>query len=154
MNVPEVNIIVVLTSAMAVEAAPNLTATEKHPLHSIDSYMEHIEYCIDLIGVDHVGCGPDTMYGDHVGLYIDNLENHDKLGLGHYTRPGKGSEAKFLGIDMNTEQLKELKYVRGMENPTECLQNVCRWMIKHGYSDTEIQKIIGGNGQRLIKEVW
>ena len=139
---------------MAVEAAPNLTATEKHPLHSIDSYMEHIEYCIDLIGVDHVGCGPDTMYGDHVGLYIDNLENHDKLGLGHYTRPGKGSEAKFLGIDMNTEQLKELKYVRGMENPTECLQNVCRWMIKHGYSDTEIQKIIGGNGLPLIKEVW
>jgi membrane dipeptidase len=139
---------------MAIEAAPNLTRTEKHPLHSIDSYMEHIEYCIELIGLDHVGCGPDTMYGDHVGLYITNLTNHPREGLGHYTRPGKGAETKFLGIDMNLQQLRELKYVRGMENPSECLQNVCRWMIKHGYSDTEIQKIIGLNGLKLVKKVW
>jgi membrane dipeptidase len=41
-----------------------------------------------------------------------------------------------------------------MENPSECLQNVCRWMIKHGYSDTEIQKIIGQNGYELVKKVW
>lgn len=139
---------------MAIEAAPNLTVTEKHPLHGIESYMEHIEYCIDLVGVDHVGCGPDSNYGDHVGLYLTNLEQHGKLGLGHYTRPGKGNEAKYLGIDMNVEQLKKLKYVRGMENPSECLQNVCRWMIKHGYSDTEIAKIIGGNGLSLLKKAW
>ena len=41
-----------------------------------------------------------------------------------------------------------------MENPSECLQNVCRWMIKHGYSDPEIQKIIGQNGFDLVKRVW
>ena len=40
---------------MAIEAAPNLTVTEKNPVHGIDSYMEHIEYCIDLVGIDHVG---------------------------------------------------------------------------------------------------
>ncbi len=42
----------------------------------------------------------------------------------------------------------------GMENPSECLQNVCRWMIKHGYSDVEIQKIIGLNGLKLAGKVW
>jgi membrane dipeptidase len=139
---------------MAIEAAPNLTVTEKNPLHSIDSYMEHIEYCIDLIGIDHVGCGPDTNYGDHVGLYLINIERNSKLGLGHYPRPGKADESKFLGIDMNVKQLKKLKYVRGMENPSECLQNICRWMIKNGYSDVEIKKIIGQNGYDLIKKVW
>ncbi len=139
---------------MGIEAAPNLTVTEKHPLHSIDSYMEHIEYCIDLIGIDHVGCGPDTNYGDHVGLYLTNMEQNSRLGLGHYQRPGKAGESKFLGIDMNIGQLKELKYVRGMENPSECLQNVCRWMIKHGYSDAETQKIIGLNGLKLTGKVW
>jgi membrane dipeptidase len=116
---------------MAIEAAPNLTATEKHPFHSVD-----------------------TNYGDHVGQYLTNLENGGKLGLGHYSHPGKGDEKKYLGIDMNVQQLKELKYVRGMENPSECLQNVCRWMIKHGYSDQEIAKIIGGNGLKLVKKVW
>jgi len=139
---------------MAIEAAPNLTATEKHPLHSVEGYMEHVEYCINLIGIDHVGCGPDTNYGDHVGLYLTNLENSGRLGLGHYARPGKGGENKYLGIDMNVKQLKTLMYVRGMENPSECLQNVCRWMIKHGYSDQEIAKVIGGNGLKLVKKVW
>ena len=139
---------------MGIEAAPNLTATEKHPLHSIEGYMEHVEHCIDLIGIDHVGCGPDTMYGDHVGLYLSNLEHSRTEGLGHYTRPGKGQESRFLGIDMDLEALKRLKYVRGMENPTECLPNVARWMIKHGYSDQEIQKIIGLNGLRLLEKTW
>ncbi|UCD43938.1 MAG: membrane dipeptidase [Candidatus Bathyarchaeota archaeon] len=139
---------------MAIEAAPNLTVTEKHPLHGIDSYMEHIEYCIDFIGIDHVGCGPDTNYGDHVGLYLHNLESHAKEGLGHYARPDSGRESKYLGIDMDVEQLKKLRYVRGMENPSECLQNVARWMIGHGYSDGEIAKIVGGNGLRLLREVW
>lgn len=116
--------------------------------------MEHIEYCIELIGIDHVGCGPDTLYGDHVGLYLTNLKNRSKEGLGHYTKPGKRGKNWFLGIDMNIKQLQELKYVRGMENPTECLQNICRWMIKHGYNDKEIQKIIGLNGFNLVKKVW
>jgi membrane dipeptidase len=55
---------------------------------------------------------------------------------------------------MNVKQLKELRYVRGMENPSECLQNVCRWMVKNGYSDDEISKVIGGNGLRILKKVW
>jgi membrane dipeptidase len=139
---------------MAIEAAPNLTVTEKHPLHSIESYMEHIEYCIDLIGVDHVGCGPDTSYSDHVGRYLANIEMSGKEGRGHYARSECGKETRYLGIDMNVEVLKKLKYVRGMENPSECLMNVTRWMINHGYSDQEIAKIIGGNGLRLLKEVW
>ena len=55
---------------------------------------------------------------------------------------------------MDVDTLRELKYVRGMENPTECLQNVARWMVKKGYSDEEIAKILGGNVIRLLKEVW
>ena len=52
--------------------------------------MEHIEYCIDLMGIDYVGCGPDTMYGDHAGLYRAGIERPKTEGLGHYTRPEKG----------------------------------------------------------------
>ncbi|KON29531.1 hypothetical protein AC482_06235 [miscellaneous Crenarchaeota group-15 archaeon DG-45] len=139
---------------MAIEAAPNLTVTEKHPLHGIDAYMEHVEYCIDLVGIDHVGCGPDTNYSDHAGWYLASLEMSPRMGLGHHSRPGRGEETRHLGIDMDVEALKRLRYVRGMENPSECLQNVARWMVKHGYSDGEIAKIIGGNAMRLLKEAW
>ena len=137
---------------IAIEAAPGLTATEKNPDHSIDSYMEHIEYCIELCGIDNVGCGPDTLYGDHGGLYRTRMKLSKTDGLGHYSRPSREKETRVLGIDMNVSTIPE--YVRGMENPTECMQNICRWMVKHGYSDQEIAKIIGGNALRLLKQVW
>jgi len=137
---------------IGIEAAPGLTATKNHPVHSIDSYMEHIEYCIELVGIDYVGCGPDTLYGDHAGLYRVGVERYKTEGLGHYTRPERASETRFLGIDMNLETLPT--HVKGMENPTECLQNVVRWMVNHEYSDQEIAKIVGGNALRLLRQVW
>lgn len=135
---------------IGIEAAPNLTATKKNPIHSIESYMEHIEYCINLMGIDHVGCGPDTMYGDHVGLYRVGVTRDKKEGLGHYSR--KSGETRFLGIDINFENMP--KYVRGMENPTECVKNVVRWMVKNGYSDKDVAKVVGGNALRLLKKIW
>jgi len=135
-----------------IEAAPGLTATKKHPEHSIDSFMEHIEYCIDLVGIDYVGCGPDTLYGDHAGLYRSRIAMSTTEGWGHYPRPGKDKKPQVLGITMDPATIP--KYVKGMENPTECLQNVTRWMVKHGYSDQEIVKIIGGNALRLLKKAW
>ena len=38
--------------------------------------MGHFEYIKGLVGIDHVTFGPDTVYGDHVGLhavYATNL---------------------------------------------------------------------------------
>ena len=32
--------------------------------------------------------------------------------------------------------------------------NIMRWMVKHGYGDDEIKKIIGGNAIRLLEKVW
>lgn len=107
--------------------------------------MEHLEYCIDLIGIDYVGCGPDTLYGDHVGYYRLEEDRLKTKGLGHYTRPQRKTTS-------DIEILPE--YVKGMENPTECLQNVARWIVKHGYSHQEIVKVIGGNALRLLKQVW
>jgi membrane dipeptidase len=57
-----------------------------------------------------------------------------------------------LGISMDLNSLPE--YVKGMENPTESIQNVARWMIKHGYSDQEIVKILGNNALNVLRRVW
>ncbi|MFX1516714.1 MAG: dipeptidase [Promethearchaeota archaeon] len=131
---------------IGIEAAPGFTATKNNPIPSIDTYMEHVEYCIDLMGIDFVGCGPDTLYGDHVGLYRFGERELKLAGLGHYSRPDKRGDG--LVVDTLPD------YVKGMENPTECLRNITRWMVKHGYSDQEIAKIIGGNALRLLKRVW
>jgi membrane dipeptidase len=49
---------------------------------------------------------------------------------------------------------KEVPYVKGVENPTEASWNPIRWLVKHGYSDKDIEKVVGGNALRVLKEVW
>ena len=119
--------------------------TEKNPVGSIESYMECVEYCIDLMGIDHVGCGPDTLYGHHQGLY----EYWFARRLGKHDRPSRKPEESFL----IPESAVDPGYVKGLENPNEFV-NIARWMIRHGYSDEEIAKIIGLNALRMLEKVW
>ena len=121
---------------IGIEAAPHTTLTKKHPRHNIESFMEHFEYCADLMGIDHVAFGPDTLFGDHVGLH-------------HYY-------AKQLSIGAITKgvQYEEVEYVDGVENPAEAFPNIVRWMVKHDYSDGDIAKAIGGNIMRVLEESW
>jgi len=119
--------------------------TKKHPIGSIDSYMECVEYCIDLMGIDHVGCGPDTLYGDHQGFYKYWFTRR----LGHHIRLGSEGEEPFPVLEGEVDP----GYVRGLENPNEVV-NVARWMIKNGYSDGEIAKIMSLNAMCLLEKVW
>ncbi|MFX0201418.1 MAG: dipeptidase [Candidatus Hodarchaeota archaeon] len=130
---------------IGIEAAPGYTATEEDPIPSIDTYMAHLEYCIELMGIDHVGCGPDTLYGDHVGFYRLEEQQLKTAGLGHYLRLKPKSDPAVADLP---------DFVKGMENPTECLQNITRWLVKKGYSDQEIAKIIGQNALKFLKKVW
>lgn len=121
---------------IGIEAAPHTTLTAANPRHSIESYMEHFEYCVDLVGIDHVAFGPDTLFGDHVGLH-------------HALR-----EALSLGASKGTASYPEVEFVDGLESPAEAFPNIVRWMVTHGYSDDEIAKAVGGNVMRVLDEVW
>jgi len=121
---------------MCIEAAPHTTLTHKHPQHSIESFMEHFEYCANLVGIDHVGFGPDTLFGDHVGLH-HAYSAHLSIGSAH-TGPS----------------FEEVEYVKGIENPAEAFPNITRWLVKHGYSDGDIAKVLGGNVLRVLNQVW
>lgn len=120
---------------IGIEAAPHTTLTEGHPEHNIESVMEHLEYIRNLVGIEHVTFGPDTMYGDHVAF-------HHVLGAS-------------LSMDKAfARTVREVPYVKGMENPTECSWNIARWLVKHDYSDADIAKVIGGNIIRVLSEIW
>lgn len=121
---------------IGIETAPHTTITRNNPEHSIESVMEHFEYCVELVGIDHVTFGPDTTFGDHVGL-------HDAFAQNLSIRQSRGHE-----------QYPRVPYVKGLENPAECFPNIVRWLVKHGYSDDEIAKVIGGNTLCVLREVW
>lgn len=130
---------------IGIEAAPHTTLTWTHRSHGLDAYMEHFEYVKELVGIDHVGFGPDSLYGDHVGLhkvYAANLSLKEAHGGKKGADGDKGME------------YQEVAYVEGVENPTEASHNIVRWLVKNGYSDEDIRKVVGGNAIRLLEEVW
>jgi len=121
---------------IGIEAAPHTTLSPDHPLHSLESVMDHFRYCVDLVGIEHVSFGPDTLFGDHVGLhhaFASNLSIGQAHGHVDYT---------------------EVPYVDGLENPAEEFTNIIGWLVAHDYSDDEIRMVVGGNTMRVLKEVW
>ena len=121
---------------IGVEAAPHTTLTYKHRRHSIEAVMEHFEYIVKLVGIDHVAFGPDTIFGDHVAL--------------HHTF---SSELAISKTRRKLPKYEEIEFVDGLENPAEFI-NIVRWLVKHGYSDNEIKKVIGENVIRVLRRAW
>ena len=117
---------------IGIEASPHTTISEQHPKHTLESVMQHVEYCVDLVGIDHVGVGLDTLFGDHVGLH----------------------ESASAVLDAGEEPAHErVAFVEGLENPSE-FPNVIRWLVGHGYNDDQIAKVAGGNVLRALGDVW
>lgn len=115
-------------------AAPNTTLSHKSNDHTIESVMEHLEYLIDVVGIDHVGLGLDTFYGDHEAIQRA-FDNKLAISESHKDVQPIGSS-----------------YVSGLENPTESTQNFAKLLIKKGYKKKEIEKILSKNVLSVIEE--
>jgi membrane dipeptidase len=121
---------------IGMSAAPHTTLSAAHPRHTIDSVMDHFQYCLDLVGIEHVAFGPDTLYGDHVGLHTV---------FGHLMAIGGATAGP---------PHEKVAYVDGLENPTENFGNICGWLVAHGFSDDEIRAVVGGNVLRALRGIW
>jgi len=101
-------------------------------IDGIDTFFQHFDYLLDLVGPDHVAFGPDVLYGDHRELL-----------------------RVLVGPDFALpEELQGLEYVKGLENPTEAWNNIVRRLVADGHDDETIEKVLGGNLERVLEEVW
>jgi membrane dipeptidase len=120
---------------IGIEAAPGTTMVRPDLTEaSIETFMRHFEYCVDLVGIDGVTFGPDTFFGDHAGTY--------------HTPQG----ALLASGDSEYDSVVP-EYVVGLENIGD-YPNIVRWLVKHGYSDDDIAKATGGNTLRVLEQAW
>jgi membrane dipeptidase len=120
---------------IGMSAAPHTTLSGAHPRHTIESVMDHFRYCADLVGVEHVAFGPDTLYGDHVQLHA--------------------IFARFLSLAATRGPgFEPVSYVDGLENPTENFGNICGWLVREGFDDDAIRAVVGGNVYRALQASW
>jgi membrane dipeptidase len=121
---------------IGLEAAPHTTISEAHPAHSLESVMDHFRHCVELVGIEHVAFGPDTLFGDHVGLHS-----------------AFGAQLSIATVQSGPF-FERVDYVDGMENPAENFTNIAGWLVAHDYSDDDIRAVIGGNVLRVLGEIW
>jgi membrane dipeptidase len=99
----------------------------------VHHFMDHFEYMVDLVGINHVAFGPDLLYGDHRGL-LETMARQYDLSL--------------------PENIRDRRHVDGLENTTEAWDNIVRWLVKEGYSREDIEKVLGENILRVLDEIW
>ncbi|HEY1042291.1 MAG TPA: membrane dipeptidase [Telluria sp.] len=98
---------------------------------TLDDYLNHFDYAIDLIGEDHVTFATD---------WFDGKTKVNWATPWYYPEVTQGKQYDGLGLI-------------GFRTRAE-LVNVVDGMLKRGYSAERVKKLLGANFIRVLKEVW
>lgn len=101
---------------------------------TIEHFLNHFDHVRDLVGPEHLGVGSDI-----------DLYGYDKMPpeLNKQLRAGyKGSYGFREKID-----------IEGIDHPKR-MYDLTEGLIRRGYTDAQIEGILGGNFKRVLSEIW
>lgn len=124
--------------------APILWDGQNFP--TIDNFVDCIIYYADLIGIDHVGIGIDSnaqpgAYPHRDNTYFANLNQNFSGKNGIFYKgymAGRGYRSYF---------------VDGIVSLANFV-NIVEHMLKRGFKENEIKKVLGENWLRVFRETW
>lgn len=99
---------------------------------TIEDIIPHIAYVADLVGIDHVGIGSDHFEAESEVRYDTFSTWFPDMWRGY--------------------GMKEV-YVRDFERPDDW-PKMTEALMRHGFSDAEVLKILGGNFLRVFRAAW
>jgi len=112
----------------------------------INAFLDHIDYIVKKFGVEHVAIGTDRSYEPD-----DYQRNRRKCFIRGFPKGRKGWHDFWPpGSESNGKYTEEAR--SSLEWTNWPLFTV--GLVQRGYSDDEIQKIIGGNALRVTKAVF
>ena len=106
---------------------------DKEPT-TIEHLLDHFDHVAKLAGVEHVGIGSDV-----------DLDGYDKMPpdeLKQLRASYKGSYGFRDKID-----------IEGLDHPKRMF-DLTEGLIRRGYSDADIEGVLGGNFKRVLKQIW
>jgi len=107
-----------------------------------DDVVRHIEHAVNLCGEDHVGIGSDLSITPHV-ITPEYRSAHQRF----------VSERQRRGIAAPGEDPEIYFYVRDLNTPRR-MDRIAELLSGRGHSSARIEKIVGGNWIRLMRDVW
>lgn len=100
----------------------------------LDDLLNHIDYLANLVGVDRVGLGLDFTEGQPYEFFTT------RLGLGAFHPVGILPSWPIV-------------FPKGIESVSD-IRNIWKALVERGYSQSEVQGIMGENFLRLFRQVW
>jgi membrane dipeptidase len=115
---------------------PFLTPEHRQPM--LADYILHLTHALNVCGEDHVGIGTDSLFfkvtdDDLKAIAVQEAER-SKTGLG---APGENRPP----------------YIRDINTPRK-LELVTDALLKKGYGASVVEKVLGLNFRRAMKEIW
>ena len=106
---------------------------DKEPT-TVEDIVDHIDHVVKLVGIDHVGIGSDS-----------DLMGYDHMPPDQYKQLKAGYKASYAFRDkIDTD---------GFDHPRK-VYDLTAALIRRGYSDSNIQAVLGGNFRRLLGTTW
>ncbi|MCG8354044.1 MAG: dipeptidase [Kiloniellales bacterium] len=118
---------------------PAFVADSSKP--TLDQFIDHIDYDVNLVGIDHVGLGIDYYLGQHLVAEEEDAKRvyDDMITTGRW-RPEAYPPPPH-------------HFPEGIETP-RTLPNLTARLLDRGYKADDIRKILGGNWMRVFRDIW
>jgi membrane dipeptidase len=106
---------------------------------TIENALDHFDYVRKLVGVEHLAIGSD----------LDLVGNGNAVGGGGFN---PASQPNFERYGYHVDKPDHVA-VTGLDN-SQRMFDLTEGLVRRGYSDSEIQAILGGNAIRVLGEIW
>jgi len=128
---------------IGVTAVPQLVvpASGRAARPSLDDFVAHIDHFVSLVGADHVGLGLDYWWGTLPFSDLDSVIGHweSNISQGLWSR-----EAYPRPPHYNPPEIKT----------PETLLELTKKLLRRGYREDDVKKILGMNWLRVFRDVW
>lgn len=114
---------------------------------TLNELLNHIDHAVKIAGVDHIGIGSDTTYRGRIPDEYLKLSDEEQFKRGFTPQRFWSGWA----IGQANRMLDPIP--DDWANSWINWPNISIGLVSRGYSDKEIEKIIGGNWIRILKEV-
>ncbi len=106
--------------------------TERGRQPTLESFVDHMAYVVDRIGVDHVGIGSDFFDAESPVRFDAHARHYPDV---------------VRGYTLETIYCEDFKRVDHLPRLTGAL-------LRRGFTEADILKVLGGNFLRVFREVW
>jgi membrane dipeptidase len=101
---------------------------------TIEHLLDHYDHVAKLVGVEHLGVGSD-------------------IGLWGYDALPEEAQKRLKAGYKESYAFREKTDIEGVDHPKRTF-NLAEGLIRRGYSDANIEAILGGNFQRVLKQIF